>query len=122
MTDLKVREAVTTLVAFFNEAEAAHKATHFPSLRVDKYWVASGRKYIKIAHGSDGQCDGGGGSVHCFVDALTGDVYKAGSWKAPALNGSRFNILDEASFDDLKAKWDPYGGYLYKTPMNMRAR
>jgi hypothetical protein len=40
------------------------------------------------SHGGDQR------SVHCFVDIATGDVLKAGGWKAPAPNGKRGNIYD----------------------------
>jgi hypothetical protein len=106
----EVREAIARLVAWMNEAHAAHHAKHFKNLAPETYEVAGGRKYIRIAQ--VGQY--GGRSVHCFVDAATGDVYKAGGWKAPALNGARYNILDADSLETLKAKWDPYTSYLYK--------
>ena len=105
-----VRQAIATYIEFMNEASKAHTEKHFPMLSADTYWVEGGQKYIKIASGrSNGQT-----MVHCFVDALTGDVYKAAGWKAPALNGAHYNLMDEASFENLKSKWDPYGGYLYK--------
>lgn len=33
-------------------------------------------------------------SVYCFVDRTTGNILKAGSWKAPAKNGVRASIFD----------------------------
>jgi hypothetical protein len=105
-----VRQAIAEFIEFLNAAAKKHTEEHFPMLDAETYWVEGGQKYIKIACGrSFGQT-----SVHCFVDALTGDVYKAAGWKAPALNGARYNLLDEESLVTLKAKWDPYGGYLYK--------
>jgi len=106
-----VGAAVEALVAFMNEAEKAHKEAHFPMLKPDFYWVDGGRKYLRIAQGP---AIGTGASVHCFVDAETGGVYKAAGWKKPALNGERFNLLDPVSFDELKRNWDPYTSYLYK--------
>lgn len=108
---LEVREAINSLVAWIDEANRAHTAKHYPSLTPNVFYVDGGRKYIRIAYGP---VIGAGASVHCFIDAATGDVYKAASWKAPALNGARFNILDAGSLEDLKSKWDPYGSYLYK--------
>lgn len=104
-----VRDAISELVAFINEANAAHCAKHFPMLKPDTFYADGGRKYIRIA-----QDRGNQRSVHCFVDAATGDVYKAATWKAPALNGARFNLLDPVSFSRLREVWDPYGSYLYK--------
>tara|TARA_Y100000310_G_C20065793_1_gene527068 strand:- start:93 stop:452 length:360 start_codon:yes stop_codon:yes gene_type:complete len=36
----------------------------------------------------------GSRSVHTFVHLDNGDIYKSGSWKAPAPNGVRGNIFD----------------------------
>ena len=54
------------------------------------------------------------GSVHCFVDKETGDVYKAASWAAPAKH-IRFSFQN---VEDLKFLLNPdnvgwAGGYLY---------
>ena len=54
------------------------------------------------------------GSVHCFVDKETGDVYKAASWSAPAKH-IRFSFQNEA---DIKFLLNPdnvdwASGYLY---------
>jgi hypothetical protein len=100
-----VREAIAQYIAFMNEASIKHTEKNFPMLKPDTYECDGGRKYIRIVSGH---------SVHSFVDALTGDVYMAAGFAKPMLNGARYNLLDEASFADLKAKWDPYGGYLYK--------
>lgn len=105
-----VRKAVTEYIVFMNAASVKHTETHFPMLQPEVYELDGGRKYLRISSVRGAAS----GSVHCFVDALTGDVYKAAGYKAPALNGARYNLLDEASFEDLKAKWDPYGSYLYK--------
>ncbi len=50
--------------------------------------------------------------VHAFIDPTTGDVFKPAGWKAPG-KGSRFNLVDEASFTRLLAVLDGTGGYLY---------
>ena len=52
------------------------------------------------------------GSIHCFVDKNTGDIYKPASWKAPYTKGNnavRGNIYDESCYE----KTDVYGGWLY---------
>lgn len=69
------------------------------------YRIAGGRKYLRIM---------APGHVHCFVDALTADVYMAASISKPMLNGARFNLLDGHSFNLLKSEWDRFGSYLYK--------
>lgn len=72
-----------------------------------QFLIESGKRYHKVvmvAHGSK--------SVHCFVDKVTGDVYKSASWKAPA-KGVRYSLLDEDSRERCYATCDWSGGYLY---------
>ena len=52
------------------------------------------------------------GSIHCFVDSTTGNIYKPAGWKAPYTKGNncvRGNIYDTSSFQ----KTDLHGGWLY---------
>ena len=52
------------------------------------------------------------GSIHCFVEKSTGDIFKPAGWKAPYLKGNnavRGNIYDTSSFQ----KTDMHGGWLY---------
>jgi hypothetical protein len=113
---LEVRRAIDALVEFFNEAQVLYTTKHFPNLNPDKYWVHGGRKYISIVNSSapESYMSDTNWTIHCFIDSVTGDVYKPATWRKPALNGARFNILDEDSLNELKSKWDPYGSYLYK--------
>lgn len=67
-----------------------------------------GRKYARIVMHTPQR------SAHAFVDLNTGDVYKSASWKAPAKNGVRFNLLDEKSRQEMYQRADYAGGYLYK--------
>ena len=50
----------------------------------------------------------------CFVDRKTGEVYKAASYKAPAKNGVRYNLLVIKEREDILENCDWAGGYLYK--------
>jgi|TARA_B100000085_G_scaffold56170_1_gene49162 hypothetical protein len=68
---------------------------------------SSGRKYHKIQ-----QRDGAHGSVHCFIDKRTGEVYKAASWKAPA-KIVRYNLLSISSREECFSRADWCGNYLY---------
>ena len=87
-----------------------------------KFKVYSGKKYYKIvqqeyregASWNNYKTGYADGSVHCFVDKETGDVYKAASWRSPAKH-IRFNLQNEA---DLRFLLNPdnvdwAGGYLY---------
>ena len=52
------------------------------------------------------------GSIHCFVESTTGDIYKPATWRAPYNKGKncvRGNIYDASTFE----KTDLHGGWLY---------
>ena len=52
------------------------------------------------------------GSIHCFVESTTGDIYKPAGWKSPYTKGNncvRGNIYDSSTFQ----KTDLHGGWLY---------
>ncbi len=52
------------------------------------------------------------GSIHCFVEKSTGDIFKPAGYKTPYLKGNnavRGNIWDASSFE----KTDLHGGWLY---------
>ena len=86
-----------------------------------KFKVYSGKRYYKIVQQEFETWEKSkyygqyrDGSVHCFVDKETGDVYKAASWKSPAKH-IRFSFQNEA---DLRFLLNPdnvtwAGGYLY---------
>ena len=82
-----------------NRGEAAEKLDLAFSIDV-------GKKYLKLIY----SYERGGASVHAFVDKITGDMYKAASWKAPA-KGVRFNLYKD--LDTLVKLADTYGSYLY---------
>ena len=93
-------------------------------------WVTfrqdGGMKYIKVKSfqvniNTDYNDDGtttktlvGGekGSIHCFVEKTTGDIYKPAGYKTPytkGMNCVRGNIYDSSTFE----KTDLHGGWLY---------
>ena len=78
---------------------------------VDQYIYTKGKKYAKIIHVMN---DSKQRSAHAFVDLNTGDVYKSASWKAPSLNGVRYNLLDEKYCEEMYKRADWAGSYLYK--------
>mgnify|MGYP000642570446 FL=1 len=52
------------------------------------------------------------GSIHCFVEKTTGDIYKPAGYKTPYNKGNncvRGNIYDSSTFE----KTDLHGGWLY---------
>ena len=85
-----------------------------------------GRKYIKIkyyetkvsnSYWADGTkttslVKDTKGSICCFVDKNTGDIYKPAGYKAPYTKGNnavRGSIYDESTFENT----DLHGGWLY---------
>jgi len=69
-----------------------------------------GKKYIRVVQTSDRQFDR---SAHAFLNPVTGEVFKAASWKAPAKD-ARYNLLDDLSWEKMLGRLDWAGGYLYK--------
>ena len=96
---------------------------HMHSVR---FGVGGGRKYIRVEsfqknwqtdYNDDGTITktivgGEKGSIHCFVEKTTGDIFKPAGWKAPYTKGNnavRGNIYDKSTFQ----KTDMHGGWLY---------
>ena len=87
------------------------------------FGVDGGKKYIKVKYWSTTTSkdyetgktiinQDKRGSIHCFVESTTGDIYKPAGWKSPYLKGMncvRGNIYDATSFE----KTDLHGGWLY---------
>ena len=67
-----------------------HYKTRFPTLVPPAISVKFGRRYAKIIKTGIA----GNQSVYGFVDADTGDIYKAATWKAPAkhIRGNIFSV------------------------------
>tara|TARA_B100001250_G_scaffold333649_1_gene299352 strand:+ start:490 stop:849 length:360 start_codon:yes stop_codon:yes gene_type:complete len=93
--------------------ERAHKLAQALQLDYDKHGysdtvfdIKEGRKYIKIMMVNNQE------SVHAFIDAKTGDVFKPASWRGPAKH-VRYNLLDDASYATCIANASWAGGYLY---------
>ena len=107
----KLTENTKPEVARFNHMD---KVTYKPD---------GGRKFIKVKYYTDRvETDyetnttkilkDERGSIHCFVESTTGDIYKPAGWKAPYTKGKnavRGNIYDASSFE----KTDMHGGWLY---------
>ena len=82
-----------------------------------------GMKYIKVKSfqvnietnhetGVKTLVGGDRGSIHCFVEKTTGNIFKPAGWKTPytkGMNAVRGNIYDKSSFE----KTDMHGGWLY---------
>lgn len=93
------------------EKNYADRWTH----NVIKIDIQEGNRFYKLVrHDYDvatGELNKFSGSVHCFVEKATGDVYKAATFRTPA-KGVRFNLFND--IEVLKEIADFAGGYLYR--------
>ena len=103
-----------------NCEEYVAKFKHMDSVTFE---ACGGRKYIKVKSfttnidtdyetGKKTLVHDTRGSIHCFVESTTGDIYKPAGWRAPYTKGKnavRGNIYDASTFE----KTDLYGGWLY---------
>ena len=79
-----------------------------------RFNVIEGRKYWKIFsyEYDDYKGEYKQGSINCFVDKKTGDVFKPASYNKPAKH-VRYNLLNEDSRANCLLRADWAGGYLY---------
>ena len=79
-----------------------------------RFNVIEGRKYWKIFsyEYDDYKGEYKQGSINCFVNKETGDVFKPASYNKPAKH-VRYNLLDEDSRAECLLRADWAGGYLY---------
>ena len=103
-----------------NCKQYVEKFNHMDSV---EFKPCGGRKYIKVKSFTtniDTDYETGkktlmkdmNGSIHCFVERTTGDIFKPATWKAPYNKGKnciRGNIYDKSTFQ----KTDMHGGWLY---------
>ena len=87
------------------------------------YKIDGGRKFLKVKYfetristdyetGEVTTTKDTRGSIHCFVDKNTGDIYKPAGWRAPYTKGKnavRGSIYDEKCYENT----DLHGGWLY---------
>ena len=108
-----LKEEISDFVCLVQEIVNEHYDSRFPELPVPNITAKFGRKYAKIIkETSNGALGRTQKSVYGFVDAHTGDIYKAASWKAPAKH-IRASIFDA---DGGKSVCGPYGiAYLVNT-------
>ena len=82
----------------------------------DAYCLQVGGKYLKVVSCSqDNVATGGGGSVYCFIEAKSGDIYKSAGWKQPYTKGNnavRSNVMED-TYKTLDVRALRYGGWLY---------
>ena len=72
-----------------------HYESKLPSLTVPSIKVYPGGKYYKVAKKDNSHNE----SVWFFVSKEDGNIWKAASWKTPAKNFPRGNILSDVAKD-----------------------
>lgn len=91
--------ALAALVARIQANENHYHATTFPTLKPATIKIAPskrGQRFLRIWAEDDGSDNNGHASrrVVGFVEAATGLLWKAATWKAPALNFSRGSMYE----------------------------
>jgi len=73
-----------------------------------------GKRYIKLVceHYRKDDMSKQHGSVWCFIDKETGEVYKPASFKTPAKH-VRYRLMDDKSYQKALSRADWAGGWLY---------
>lgn len=77
-------------------ATAAYFAKHHPSLKAPRFALDTpGRRFVRVVRT---EAAGHGREVVVFVEIATGTIWKADSWKKPAMNFARGNVADPAAW------------------------
>ena len=87
--DEKVTARMIGFIAKIQDETDKYYAEHLKNSVPAVLSFKEGGKFFKV-----NTCACGSTSVYCFVDKLTGDIYKAANWAAPAKH-IRGSIFDE---------------------------
>ena len=100
----KYSKAMSKFMGRIDEKYGEYYEKTLTNLTYEPIRVNKGRRFDKLVQG---------GSVYCFVEKSTGDVYKSQTWKQPYTKGNncvRGSIYDTSSYWDKELK---YGSWLY---------
>lgn len=103
-----VHKGVIEYVRIANAALDSDKDSKYFKERDRSFAVKKANKYYKMWVMEWGRES----SIHSFIDAETGEVFKPAGLNKPA-KGARGNVTDPKWMAQLKTKFDQYGGYLY---------
>lgn len=108
----KLKRLIEALIKSYPPSD--YQSSDYQSI---EYECTYGTRYIKLMIVNiltrDGVSKPNGRSVHAFIDKNTGAVYKPASFRAPAKH-VRYQLLDDASFENMLKRADWAGRYLYK--------
>ena len=96
--------ALTKMIDRIDEQYGKYYEKTLPNSTYTPITINKGRRFDKLVQG---------GSVYCFVEKSTGDVYKSQTWKQPYTKGNncvRGSIYDTSSYWDKELR---YGSWLY---------
>lgn len=116
-TAAEVADRTEMFVALLQDHYVEYTKSHYPMLYPDLISLDKpGQKYQRVIVNQRYERDGvvtvsTGGSVYCFIDRATGDIYKAAGYKAPA-KGARGNIFNDNC--DVGVRATMYGSGLYR--------
>jgi len=74
----------------------------------NKFYIKVGRRFLKVIHQDYNQR-----SVHCFINNINEEGWKATSGSKTHPNGITCNLLDESCRETCRARGDWAGSYLY---------
>jgi hypothetical protein len=98
-----------------NRVEFYVEALNNSSSDYHRFSTVKGKRYLKVVDTRPGG-PVGGGSVHAFIEIVSGDVYKPAGWAAPAKH-VRYRLMDDASYELIMREASKpsafCGGYLY---------
>tara|TARA_Y100001937_G_scaffold102622_1_gene141160 strand:+ start:206 stop:586 length:381 start_codon:yes stop_codon:yes gene_type:complete len=100
----KYSKAMSLFMGRIDEQYGEYYRKTLTALKYEPIRVNRGRRFDKLIQG---------GSVYCFVEKNTGNVFKPASWKQPYLKGNnsiRGSIYDTSTYWDKELK---YGSWLY---------
>ena len=96
--------ALNKMINRIDEQYGEYYEKTLTNLTYEPITINKGRRFDKLVQG---------GSVYCFVEKATGDVYKSQTWKQPYTKGNncvRGSIYDTSTYWDKELK---YGSWLY---------
>jgi hypothetical protein len=104
LLNTRIKQLIAALIA--NYEKQYNNSSYYQKEDFD-FEVVPGTKYLKLI-----MVQRGSRSVHAFINKQTGTVYKPASWRAPAKH-ARYQLMDDASFEECLKRADWAGGYLY---------
>ena len=109
-----ITTALDNFVQKLTENTDARHARSMPERigKVKYIYSTRGSRFIKVQSVDSTYTDNAKPRINCFVERMTGDIYKPATWRQPYTKGDnavRGNVYDPETFKDA----GPYGGWLY---------